>query len=138
MKHLTYSLLKILAIIFFFSFLVLNLTLSQYISPLYFQLMKEDKNAAIRFLSKIKNLPYFLPLLEVNKNIYDNSLEQEVFAEDIKRKKIISQFESLLQKNPKSRDILYNLYLLHNEDGNKIMAQEYLRRAKEIDPSIDK
>jgi|SRR3990170_1524097 len=138
MKHLTYSLLKILAIIFFFSFLVLNLTLSQYISPLYFQLMKEDKNAAIRFLSKIKNLPYFLPLLEVNKNIYDNSLEQEVFAEDIKRKKIISQFESSLQKNPKSRDILYNLYLLHNEDGNKIMAQEYLRRAKEIDPSIDK
>ena len=137
MKRLTYNIIKIFAITFLFSFFFFNLLSSQLISPLYFQLVKEDKNAVVSFLSKIKNLSVFPLFLAINKNIYGNSLEQEVFAEDNKRKETIAEFESLLQKNPKSRDILYNLYLLHNEDGNKIKAEEYLRRAKEIDPLIE-
>ena len=134
MKHLTYHIIKTFAIIFLFSFLIFNLVLSQLISPLYFQLVKEDKKTVASFLNKIKNLTIFPSFLEMNKKIYGNSLEQDVFAEDNKRKETIAEFESLLQKNPQSRDILYNLYLLYNEDGNKTKAAEYLMKAKEIDP----
>lgn len=145
MKHLTlnrlkYSLLLSGKFIFFlltFFYIFLNVLFSQLISPLYFLLVKEDKNAVINFLQKIKNRTYFTSFLAKSKNIYGAQIEQEVFAKDNKRKETIAKFESFLQKNPKSRDILYNLYLLYNEDGNKIKAKEYLRRAKEIDPMLE-
>jgi tetratricopeptide (TPR) repeat protein len=117
-------------------FLLVNMFASQFISPLYFQLVKEDKKAVVNFLNKIKNLPVFSSFLETNKNIYGGSLQQEVFAESLKRKQKIAGLEILLQRNPKSRDLLYNLHLLYNEEGDKIKAEEYLRKAKEIDPSI--
>ena len=138
MKHLTSDIIKIFAIIFLFSFLLFNLVAGQFISPLYFQLVKEDKKAVVSFLSKIKMLPAFPLFLQMNKNIYGGSLKQEVFAKDNKRKETIAKFESLLQKNPKSRDLLYNLYLLYQEDGNGTKAEEYLRRAKVIDPMIER
>ena len=138
MKHLTHKIAKLLLGIFLFLFLLFNLITSQLISPLYFKLLKEDKAAVVGFLRKIKKLPVFLSFLEINKKIYGNSFEQEVLAPDIKRNKLIEDYELLLLKNPKSRDLLYNLYLLYQEDGNEIRAEEYLRRAKEVDPSIDK
>lgn len=144
MKHLTlkrikYSLLfggKFLFFLSIFSYLFVSILFSQLISPLYFQLVKEDKTAVISFLNKIKNFPVFPSFLEMNKNTYGPSLEQEVFAENIKRKETIAEFEALLDKNQKSRDILYNLYLLYKEDGNGAKAEEYLNRAKEVDPAL--
>ena len=65
-----------------------------------------------------------------------NTSSTPVPKKDKKRKETMAEFESLLQKNPKSRDLLYNLYLLYNEDGNKIKAEEYLKKAKEIDPTV--
>ena len=137
MKHLTHKIAKLLLGIFLFLFLLFNLITSQLISPLYFKLLKEDKAAVVGFLRKIKKLPVFLSFLEINKKIYGNSFEQEVLAPDIKRNKLIEDYELLLLKNPKSRDLLYNLYLLYQEDGNEIRAEEYLRRAKEIDPTLE-
>lgn len=136
MKHLTFKIIKLLLGVFLFLFLLFNLISSQLISPLYFQLLKEDKNVAVAFLRKIKKLPAFTSFLEINKNIYDNSFEQEVLSPDIKRNKLIEEYELLLQKNPKSRDLLYNLYLLYQEDGNEVKAEEYFQKAKEIDPMI--
>ena len=49
---------------------------------------------------------------------------------------MIQQIEQLLQKNPYSRDLLYRLFFLYDRMGKKIPAQEYLQRAKAIDPSI--
>ena len=137
MKHLTHKIAKLLLGIFLFLFLLFNLITSQLISPLYFKLLKEDKAAVVGFLRKIKKLPVFLSFLEINKKIYGNSFEQEVLAPDIKRNKLIEDYELLLLKNPKSRDLLYNLYLLYQEDGNEIRAEEYLRRAREIDPTLE-
>src|SRR3990167_6553743 len=137
MKHLTLKITKLLLGVFLFLFLLFNLISSHLISPLYFKLLKEDKAAVVGFLRKIKKLPVFLSFLEINKKIYGNSFEQEVLAPDIKRNKLIEDYELLLLKNPKSRDLLYNLYLLYQEDGNEIRAEEYLRRAKEIDPTLE-
>ena len=136
MKHLTLKITKLLLGVFLFLFLLFNLISSHLISPLYFKLLKEDKDAAVSFLRKIKKLPAFASFLDINKKNYGNSLEQEVFAPDIKRNNLIGEYELLLLKNPKSRDALYNLYLLYQEDGDEIKAGEYLRRAKEIDPMI--
>jgi len=41
-----------------------------------------------------------------------------------------------LKKNPKSRDILTNLAILYQEDGNDKLAQEYFNKAKEVDPNL--
>jgi len=128
--------IKALLLFAIFIYLLANVLSSQLISPLYFQLVKEDKKAVARFLNKIKDLAMFPSFLEMNKIIYGNSLEQEVFSEDNKRKEAIAEHESLLQKNPKSRDALCNLYLLYYEDGNETKAEEYLNRAKEVDPSL--
>ena len=138
LKYIFLTAGKVFLYLFLFLSILLNIFSSQLISPLYFQLVKEDKNAVISFLNKIKNFPVFPAFLTMNKNIYGDSLEEEVFAENKKREEMIAEYEILLQKTPKSRDILYNLYLLYKEDGNKIKAEEYLRRAKEVDPSIDK
>lgn len=59
---------------FLFVFLLANIFSSQLVSPLYFQLVKEDKNAVIAFLERIKHLPSFLPLLETNKNIFGSAI----------------------------------------------------------------
>lgn len=138
MKHLTLKIIKLLLGVFLFLFLLFNLISSQLISPLYFQLLKEDKNVAVALLRKIKKLPAFTSFLEINKKIYGNSFEQEVLTPDIKRNNLIDEYELLLLKNPKSRDLLYNLYLLYQEDGNEIKASEYFQKAKEIDPAIGK
>ena len=137
LKYIFLTAGKVFLYLFLFLFILLNIFSSQLISPLYYRIVKEDKSAVVSFLSKTKNLPAFFLFLEMSKNIYGNSLEQEVFAEDNKRKEMIAKFESFLEKNPKSRDLLYNLYLLYKEGGDGIKAEEYLKRAKEIDPLIE-
>ena len=64
------------------------------------------------------------------------------FCEESKNRLILKNSLSLIgiscpdKKNPKSRDILYNLYLLEKAEGNITKAEEYLIKAKEIDPMI--
>ncbi|OGK11714.1 hypothetical protein A2954_05340 [Candidatus Roizmanbacteria bacterium RIFCSPLOWO2_01_FULL_37_12] len=127
---------RVLFFILIFVYVLTNIFFSQNLSHLYFELVKEDRAAVVSFLNKLKKLPIFPEYLRVNKKIYGDALEKEVFAENVKRKQTIAEAELLLEKNPKSRDILYNLYLLYKEDGDDIKAGEYLRRAKEVDPAI--
>lgn len=130
---------KILPILFFiiiFLFLSINLIYSQKINPLYLRLIDNDKKAVVEFLQKTKTLPLFSQELEKYKNIYGKTFEEEVFAKENERKQMIKNLEQILEKNPNARDVLYGLYWLYHEDGDKIRAQEYLRQAKEVDPSI--
>jgi hypothetical protein len=131
------TLAKSLLFLAIFSYALINILLSQNISPLYFQVAKENRSAVVDFLSQIKNHPAFASFLTTNQNIYNHSLEQEVFAESIKRKQRIEDYEELLSQNPKSRDILYNLYLLYHEENDELKAAAYLKRAREIDPALN-
>lgn len=117
-------------------FLLLNILASQTIDSSYFNLINNDKNAVINFLKKIKPLPEFKNLLITNQNIFDNSLEKDVFSEDLARKTMINNFEQLLNKNPSSRDILYSLFLLYNASGDKIKTREYFNKVQKIDPNL--
>ena len=62
--------IKALLLFAIFIYLLANVLSSQLISPLYFQLVKEDKKAVARFLNKIKDLAMFPSFLEMNKIIY--------------------------------------------------------------------
>ncbi|NCP17529.1 hypothetical protein GW853_03210 [Candidatus Kuenenbacteria bacterium] len=81
-------------------------------------------------------LPFFQAELDKYKVIYGDEIEKQVFAEKYQRQQQISTLEVLLQKNPQARDVLYTLYQLYLADGKTNNAQEYLKKAQQIDPMI--
>ena len=119
-----------------FLFLILNLVFSQTISPLYFQLVTENKKATLSFLEKIKQLPFFERELKNAEKVYGQGVYDEVFKSERERKLKIKNLEQALEKNSLSRDVLYSLYLLYKDHGDESKAQEYFNRAKTIDPNI--
>lgn len=126
-----------LFVILIFAFLFLNLTYSQMISPLYNQIINGDKKSTVNFLQDIKNLPIFTNELNKSKKLFGDGIENNVFQSDIERNIKIKELEQVLQKNPQSRDILYGLFQLYSEKGDKITADKYLEKAKTVDPNIN-
>ncbi len=123
-------------IFFLVFFLFLNIFSSQRVSPLYYQITNNNRRAVVEFLKKIKTLPEFSFYLTTNIGCFDRFLENEVFGEQRKKEEKITELKSILIKNPKSRDALYNLYLLNKELNKNQEAEKYLKLAKEIDPEI--
>lgn len=119
-----------------FLILILNLISSQFISSIYFGFINNDKKITISFLQKIKILPEYQRILEMNNNIYGPIVKEEIFSQENKKKELIKNLEQQLTVNPRARDILYSLYQLYLADGDKNRANEYLRRAREVDPGI--
>lgn len=124
-------------------FLFLNIFLSQLVSPIYFQMMNDNQRATVSYLQSIpiksgsvRSLPQFSTELLRQKNIYGNGLVNEIYDKEIKRNELIQNYELLLRKNLLSRDILYSLFLLYDQKGDKKMAQKYLEQARAVDPSI--
>jgi len=118
-------------------FLTINIYSSQSISPLYLRLVNNEKKAVIEYLKKIKNLPQFKTEIKNFTGIFGREIAAEVFFEDEQRKIKIKKLEAALQKNPKSRDVLYALSKLYQEDGNYKLADKYLKKTKEVDPMIE-
>lgn len=123
-------------VVVLFAFLFLNFSLSQFISPIYFNFINNDKITAINFLQKINGLAEYKKVLEMNNNIYGSIIKEQIFAKNNQKKQMINDLEQKLLINPKSRDILYSLYQLYLEEGDQNQANNYLRQAKEVDPSI--
>lgn len=113
-------------------FLLLNIASSQTVSPLYFELIKRNQQAAVSLLQQIKPLSGF----NYYKNLFDLTVQKQFLLEEARRNAEIQRLEGLLVKNPYSRDLLYNLYLIYDQAGNEPKAQEYLKRAQEVDPII--
>ena len=130
------SFLKIFPFSFVFIFLIINIYFSQNISPLYQKILNNEKEAVISYLKKIKKQPFFKSELKKFTQIFDQSIAKEVFFENEQRKIKIQKLKEDLKKNPKSRDILTNLAILYQEDGNDKLAQEYFNKAKEVDPNL--
>jgi len=122
--------------ILIFAFLFLNFVFSQLISPLYLRFVNNDKKATISFLQKIKTLSEYQKILEMNDSIYGQTIREEIFQQENKKKVMTNNLEQQLTINPKARDILYSLYKLYLADGNKKLADDYLRQAKEVDPNL--
>ena len=123
-------------VILLFAFCFLNLTYSQIISPIYFQFVNNDKDSTVSFLQKIKDLPEYQKILEMNNDIYGPTVKEEISRQKNKKKGMINYLEQKLMINPKSRDVLYSLYQLYSAEGGIKKAEDYLRRAKAVDPAI--
>lgn len=119
-----------------FLFLLANIIQSQKILLFYNGLIYDDKKNVVKFLKNIKTLPEYQQILSANADIFGQDLKNEVIEDDIKRKEMINKLYILLQKNPKSRDVLYGLYLLNKEAGNSTLANRFLNKAKKIDPNL--
>ncbi len=124
-------------------FLFLNIFLSRFVSPIYFQMMNDNQKATVSYLQSIlvksgsiRSLPQFSTELLRQKNIYGNELENEIYDKEIKQNAMIQNYELLLRKNLLSRDILYSLFLLYDQKGDKKMAQKYLEQSRTVDPLI--
>jgi tetratricopeptide (TPR) repeat protein len=117
-------------------YLLLNIISSQFVSSLYFGLVNNDRDAIRGFLTRIKILPEFKSEMEKYKNILGASIEDEVYQHSVEVQEAITRLEDVSDSGVRSKDIYYSLYLLYNEIGNQNRAQEYLRRARSIDPSI--
>jgi hypothetical protein len=117
-------------------YLGLSIAVSQLISPLYFQQVLDEKNAIVAYLISTRTLPSFQGNLNLYKSMYGQEIEDKVFYDERSRDEKIKKLEVLLEKNPYSRDTLYNLYLLHTQAGNELVALQYLNRAKQVDPSL--
>ncbi len=116
--------------------LLFNLVSSQLMSPLYFNLVSENRLAAASYLKHIQMLPQFLAELNKYRQIYGADIADFVFADKRQETQEINIYEAALCKNPESVTALYNLSLLYGENGNTQKAEEYLNKAKELDPSI--
>ena len=131
MKHVSSYLIFFLGI-----FLLLEIFASQIISPFYIQVVNEDKSGVVNYLKKIVSLAIYKEELSMYKITYGEGLENAVLSEKLARDNKIQKLEQLLVNSPKSRDVLYSLFLLHQEDGNKIKAEKYLQTAREVDPEL--
>lgn len=99
-------------------------------------MMNENQKAFISYLQSIRNLSQFSSDLSRLKNIYGSGLETSVYNKEIEEKIMIQNLEQELQKSPYSRDILYSLFFLYDQKGDKKIAQEYFEQARMVDPMV--
>lgn len=117
-------------------YLSVNIAVSQMISPLYFQMTKDERSAVVPFLVSVKPQSVFGQRLATYKRLYGEGIEQEVFEEETRRNALITSQLEILKRNPRSKEALYNLYLLYKDRGDSAAADAYLKRAQEIDPTV--
>lgn len=117
-------------------FLVGNIISTQSISPLYRDVVDGKKHETVEFLKIIKPLPSFPKILTMFQIAFGPEIKKQVFAEDLKLQKTIKNLEKILEKNPKAPQVLLELSKLYRDRGKEDLAQEYLRRAQEVDPII--
>ncbi|MGB9882962.1 MAG: hypothetical protein ACPLRN_00375, partial [Microgenomates group bacterium] len=67
---------------------------------------------------------------------YQQPLSKLVFYEENQQKQEIKKLEQILGKNPYARDVLYRLFQDYQQLGYQKKAQQYLEKAKAIDPQL--
>lgn len=139
-KNKTHELLMIwitqtVALLFLF-YVILNILISQFVSPLYFKSLTDEKSTIVAYLQAIRSLPQFQTELIHAVNTYGTWVKTEVYAQDIARQNTIEKLEEFNTKHPHQRDVLLSLAKLYKERGNIQRAQRYFQEAQAIDPEV--
>lgn len=128
----------LVALMVTFGFLVArNISASQDIPPLYYRIFDDNPKVMAEFLRRIRDTQAYERFAAMAMNTYGDSIEQEVNKERLQRKYDIEQLEVILTKNPKARDVLVALAILHRRDGNEEKYEEYKARALAVDPAVN-
>lgn len=118
-------------------FVIGNIYASQSIPVIYEKFANGNQSGLIEFMQKAKNLSMFQQILpEIRDNFQKN--KEAVYADETKRKAQIGKLENILTQNPDAPQVIYLLSKLYEQDGQKLLAQKYLERARALDPSIGK
>ncbi len=134
--HHQFFLPLVVSFIILYIFLAENIFYSQLISPIYPKLVNSDESATVAYLKRIKSLSFFPNDLNAFEGMFGSGIVQQVFLSDSIRNIEINKFEQYLRISPHSRDALYNLYLLYKEKGETKLSENYLQKAKAIDPTV--
>jgi tetratricopeptide (TPR) repeat protein len=97
----------------------------------------DDIPATAQYIKKMQNTPQFQALFSEQKKIFGNDLEEQVYMRNITQAQLKNKLEQVLKLNPKSRDALYELYVINEREGNHTVAQAYLDRAIAVDPMVN-
>ncbi|NTU72654.1 hypothetical protein HGB07_00550 [Candidatus Roizmanbacteria bacterium] len=119
-------------------FTLANGVYSQWIAPLYFQMVNGNKSAVVTWLKYMEQDPHFNELLTAQKAEYGNYIEWEVSKTQGERTQRIDQLEKALQLNPKSRDILVALARLYKLSNQQEKSDSYLQQAQAVDPTVER
>ncbi len=117
-----------------YMFVYYNIIASQKIHPLYYGVINENRSDVVELLREIRTSKLYNEVLVMQKGVYGEDIEGEVNKEVIERNQTISKLETALRINPKSPQILKNISLLYLENGDSEKANEFLIKAREIDP----
>lgn len=113
-----------------------NIIFSQRYNVNMYGVMRGEKTAILNYLKHIWGTPLFnLELSTYKMDGREEVLTDWTFFQQISTKRIQS-LEEVARLHPYSPELYYNLYLLYSERGQNIKAQEYLQKARQIDPSI--
>lgn len=123
----------VLAAVFY---VVINIISTQFINPLYFSLMNEDRSAAVVFVHSLELSPWYKPFYSMLVTRYGPSFQETINQPLAQRNQKIRVYESLLSYNPKNPNLLYVLSLMYREAGDVRQADIYLRSAQTFDPSV--
>lgn len=113
-----------------------NILMSQTIPLLFVKVSNNDMHSVTNYLKQIRYLPEFFSEYETSVSVYGKDIQNLVYEDEIKRIQMIKKLEQLLENNQYSRDVLFGLYVLYSQSGNPQKANQYLLRAKTIDPRI--
>ncbi len=119
-------------------FLGYNIIASQNIHPLYFQVINDNRQAEAVFLKAIRLLPDYNYFYQIARQKYGEIVDQEMNREAERKKATIANLESILERNPKARDVLFNLGQLYESEGDIEKATLYRERAIAVDPMVGK
>ncbi len=128
-KFVNFYFLKYFTFLFLGIFLLANIIFSQNFSEIFFRLVNFEKKSVVNFLEKIRQEKNFFSQLKYFENFYGEEIKNQVFQKENEKKQTIKKLEQILEKNPKSIDVLYSLFLLTND-------KKYFQQAKSIDPEI--
>lgn len=117
-------------------FIYLQLVTMQSTSQLYKEFVFNENTTVYQYISLVETLPehqYYLQYLPKTYSSY-KELQKEISLSD---KEAIIELERVLNRQPQSRDVLYALAVLYEQNDEEMRSQEYLERAEAIDPLVD-
>lgn len=116
--------------------LVLNILSSQSYPSVMYRVMDGDAGAIAAYLKQIWGSRQFDAELAVVKRDGNKDVLNQMQKEENERVGMMRALESATKLYPYAPEPYFNLSLLYRQQGDAKKADEYLRRARQIDPHI--
>lgn len=114
----------------------LNLISSQSYPTLMYDLLQGREHSLVLYIKKIWGTPLYRQEMRALQEENRESVLHQMKIEEDERNKMFKSLEKVIEKYPYAPEPYYNLSLLYKNQGNTTKADEYLRKAQQIDPLL--